>query len=158
MMTAVIISFLPALLYAGGYSMLDGQPLVLSGLPPITPELTFVATGSTLVASCFMGYSALRVTWAHIDQTAQTMTEVREAREEAQARQEKAVRLADFANELLNISSTESLEKASRAIPSRRCSGAHSQSPPNEQPSPGCLLYTSPSPRDATLSRMPSSA
>ena len=24
--------------------------------------------------------------------------------------------------------------------------------------SPGCLLYTSPSPRDATLSRMPSSA
>ena len=25
-------------------------------------------------------------------------------------------------------------------------------------PSPNCLLYTSPSPRDATLSRMPSSA
>ena len=27
-----------------------------------------------------------------------------------------------------------------------------------EQPLKGCLLYTSPSPRDATLSRMPSSA
>ena len=28
----------------------------------------------------------------------------------------------------------------------------------NEVPVYGCLLYTSPSPRDATLSRMPSSA
>ena len=28
----------------------------------------------------------------------------------------------------------------------------------NTPPSPDCLLYTSPSPRDATLSRMPSSA
>ena len=28
----------------------------------------------------------------------------------------------------------------------------------NEDASNGCLLYTSPSPRDATLSRMPSSA
>ena len=29
---------------------------------------------------------------------------------------------------------------------------------PQEGPNKGCLLYTSPSPRDATLSRMPSSA
>ena len=29
---------------------------------------------------------------------------------------------------------------------------------PCRRPSDGCLLYTSPSPRDATLSRMPSSA
>ena len=28
----------------------------------------------------------------------------------------------------------------------------------NDDPHDGCLLYTSPSPRDATLSRMPSSA
>ena len=30
--------------------------------------------------------------------------------------------------------------------------------PAKEGPADGCLLYTSPSPRDATLSRMPSSA
>ena len=30
--------------------------------------------------------------------------------------------------------------------------------PDAEDPKKGCLLYTSPSPRDATLSRMPSSA
>ena len=30
--------------------------------------------------------------------------------------------------------------------------------PDKDRPAEGCLLYTSPSPRDATLSRMPSSA
>ena len=35
---------------------------------------------------------------------------------------------------------------------------AHIRSEPNEEGIYTCLLYTSPSPRDATLSRMPSSA
>ena len=47
--------------------------------------------------------------------------------------------------------------------PATKATTASASPPPNETQHPGeqspvCLLYTSPSPRDATLSRMPSSA
>ena len=40
----------------------------------------------------------------------------------------------------------------------RTASGLYIPDTAKEKPSKGCLLYTSPSPRDSTSSRMPSSA
>ena len=47
------------------------------------------------------------------------------------------------------------LQSKKPAANSNQCSSQYVQSKVNRV---GCLLYTSPSPRDATLSRMPSSA
>ena len=57
--------------------------------------------------------------------------------------------------------STVNISLDSQAGPSYTCSGSYStpSAPPyNDWGYQPCLLYTSPSPRDATLSRMPSSA
>ena len=58
----------------------------------------------------------------------------------------------------LNTSPNQSIIRSVKVIDDKICVGSYMDFGFWERSSNGCLLYTSPSPRDATLSRMPSSA
>ena len=67
-------------------------------------------------------------------------------------KQKKPLRKSEF-------KTTSGIEFSDLAVPSEDFSYMDDLGFPGEFPyTRGCLLYTSPSPRDATLSRMPSSA
>ena len=57
-----------------------------------------------------------------------------------------------------NITSTTAKREARKLFPLSKPATEGNQDLPDDGYVDGCLLYTSPSPRDATLSRMPSSA
>ena len=108
----------------------------------LTPDL-----GGFIIDSCFRTTSEIvRLRWADLNHQARPiLTRARKAR-----RRETARRWA-----------TRPAAPAHRAPPPRtsaHASGSSAQSPPAFPMSRPCLLYTSPSPRDRTRYRMPSSA
>jgi signal transduction histidine kinase/CheY-like chemotaxis protein len=121
---ALLMLVFVVVLFSFSHWLADGIPIIAIHVP-ITPMMIFISTTATLVATGFVVASMLRVFWAHVEHSAEVMSDLKLARDDLDERHQSAVELSALARTMLVLEDSDRMsEPLVRALASMEATEA----------------------------------